>query len=603
MGYKEAFDRSVGRTLKGWKKNGIPIVNRFKGSNLGQFLGAKGFKGKAKFLGNKIKNSNAVTRLMNTMKKIFGKFKSVTKFIISNAYAILISSSGIILTGVAVIFIISFTQALGTSPHYYCDLKPNDATKDTELYKRYCQNNYDRILLSTMNGHYIVQDGNGPGEACAVHNMLLRFWYLNGFNWYDMLWGKDGQYPIDSDYKMSYYNGAKTIREYVIGGQLQSGKQTKAGPHSEGMIGSTTFAKLHKSNYTGANWGYVRDESIKIADGKEKYKDLASNSKWVWDLSAKSDTSWIVNNLSTMTPTGLYASKGNEIKIVKETKVWENAQELVDILYGNLGNKKHAEGIVAVPYSGEPILVTGYDVERDCFTVIDSTLGMLGGFEGPITKKTFSRGIGITNEVLCNPKGYIKYYYYINPTFESGALATNGFITVGNIDGSPYPGMLYFEHDTKIKYNAPSSPYAEAIIEYAKAAYTTEDVWYKMGTPSYRSDHFDGDVDELGQYKEYDCSGLVGAAVKWASKGEKNWLHGATSQYKNYGVAIPLEEIEPGDLIYFSDNYGRTAHHCGIYVGKYEGDYKFIHAKGKDYGLKAESFDKAKDICCVIRVL
>lgn len=604
MGYKEAFDRSVGRTLKGWKKNGIPIVNRVKNSNIGQFLGAKGFKGKAKFIGRKLKNSTIVQRALNTMKKIFKALKKVTKFIISNAYAISLSSLIIIVGSSAVLFLISNIQASGTSPHYYCDLKPDDATKDSELYKRYCQNNYDRILLSNMNGHYIVQDGQGVGEACAVHNMLLRFWYLNGFNWYDMLWGKDGQYPMDPDYKMAYYNGAKTIREYIIGGQAIGGNKNKASDIWSSKMGSKTFAKLHSSKYTDANWGYVRDETVKYADGQNKYWDLSANKNWVWDLSVKNGTSWTVaNNLSKMAPTGLYASTGNEISVVKETKLWKDAQELVDILYGNLGNKRHAEGIVAVSYNGHAILVTGYDTDKECFTVIDSALGMLGGFEGPITNKAFKVQSGLTNADLCNPAGKIKYYYYINPQFESGALATNGFTDVGTIEGSPYEGMLYFEHDKKVKYNADVSPYAERIVQYAKAALYTKDVSYEMNTPSYRSDHFDGSEDELGQYKEYDCSGLVGAAVKWATKGKKNWLHGATSQYKNYGTAVPLEEIQPGDLLYFSKNYGKSAYHCAIYVGKMGDDYVYIHAANEKEGLKTSSFENADDICCVLRVL
>ena len=51
--------------------------------------------------------------------------------------------------------------------------------------------------------------------------------------------------------------------------------------------------------------------------------------------------------------------------------------------------------------------------------------------------------------------------------------------------------------------------------------------------------------------------------------------HGATDQMR-YGAAVDRSQLQPGDLIFFHDDYysSSTASHCGIYVG----DGMMIHA-------------------------
>ncbi len=548
-----------------------------------------------------------LTALVGKIKKIFAAIQKAIAFIISNAYVILIITGIVLITSSIVFQCISMAQASGASPHYYCDLKPDDKIKDSELYKQYCVHNYDSMVFSSMNGHYIVQDGKGPAEACAVNNMLLRFWYLNDFNWYDTLWTDDGQYPANSDYKMDYYNSATTFRQYIIGGGLSYGRKNtnKALKHSSNVKGSLVFAQEHKSSYTSSNWGYVRDNTLKYKDGQNKYADLSKKDKWVWDLSAPNGTSWDVNP-STLCPMGLYASGYAEVEVKKETTLWKDKQGLIDILYGNLGNKNHAEGIVVV-FNNHSVLVTGYDPMKDTFTVIDSGLGMLGGFEGPATSSHFCC-IKNLNEKLSDPfNGGVQYYWILDPKFESKALATNGYTHVGDLTSSPYPYMMYSPR--KVVYNAMSSPYAERIVEYAKAAYNYPGVWYKLGTPNYASDKFNYDQVDKNLYKLYDCSGLVGAAVKYATRGKIVLGHSTRLGvgYGKAGIAIPLEEIEPGDILYFSDDSGRTAHHTGIYIGKVtrngKTDYVYIHACGKDYGLLETSIENRHDICEVVRIL
>ena len=51
--------------------------------------------------------------------------------------------------------------------------------------------------------------------------------------------------------------------------------------------------------------------------------------------------------------------------------------------------------------------------------------------------------------------------------------------------------------------------------------------------------------------------------------------HGATDQMR-YGTAVDRSQLQPGDLIFFHDDYysSSTASHCGIYVG----NDQFVHA-------------------------
>lgn len=51
--------------------------------------------------------------------------------------------------------------------------------------------------------------------------------------------------------------------------------------------------------------------------------------------------------------------------------------------------------------------------------------------------------------------------------------------------------------------------------------------------------------------------------------------HGATDQMR-YGAAVDRSQLQPGDLIFFHDDYysSSTASHCGIYVG----NDQFVHA-------------------------
>lgn len=72
----------------------------------------------------------------------------------------------------------------------------------------------------------------------------------------------------------------------------------------------------------------------------------------------------------------------------------------------------------------------------------------------------------------------------------------------------------------------------------------------------------------------YDCSGLVQAA--FTSVGI--WLPRDSYQQEAFTQAIAVEELQPGDLIYFG-KAGKTTH-----VGLHLGEQRYIHSSGIEQG-------------------
>ena len=69
----------------------------------------------------------------------------------------------------------------------------------------------------------------------------------------------------------------------------------------------------------------------------------------------------------------------------------------------------------------------------------------------------------------------------------------------------------------------------------------------------------------------FDCSGLTLYVYKQFGH---SLTHSATAQYNNAGVYVAKEELQPGDLVFFSGG-GYAIGHCGIYIGNGE----FVHAR------------------------
>ena len=69
----------------------------------------------------------------------------------------------------------------------------------------------------------------------------------------------------------------------------------------------------------------------------------------------------------------------------------------------------------------------------------------------------------------------------------------------------------------------------------------------------------------------FDCSGFT--MYLYAQLGY-SLPHSATAQYKNCGYAVAKSDLQPGDLVFFSDS-SHAIGHVGIYIG----NGQIIHAR------------------------
>jgi cell wall-associated NlpC family hydrolase len=80
----------------------------------------------------------------------------------------------------------------------------------------------------------------------------------------------------------------------------------------------------------------------------------------------------------------------------------------------------------------------------------------------------------------------------------------------------------------------------------------------------------------------FDCSGLVYAAYREAGLGWPNWDRLNSSLYFSYTKHVPLSQLEPGDLLFYSyKGTVNTIHHISIYAG----NGMMWEANSKDKGL------------------
>lgn len=80
----------------------------------------------------------------------------------------------------------------------------------------------------------------------------------------------------------------------------------------------------------------------------------------------------------------------------------------------------------------------------------------------------------------------------------------------------------------------------------------------------------------------FDCSGLVYAAYRSAGLGWPNWDRLNSSLYFSYTKHVPLSQMEPGDLLFYSyKGTVNSIHHISIYAG----NGMMWEANSKDKGL------------------
>ena len=85
--------------------------------------------------------------------------------------------------------------------------------------------------------------------------------------------------------------------------------------------------------------------------------------------------------------------------------------------------------------------------------------------------------------------------------------------------------------------------------------------------------------------KGFDCSGLT--SYLYAQLG-RSLPHTATGQYKTSGTYVAKENLQPGDLVFFSQG-GYAIGHAGIYIGGGE----FIHARTSTRRVQIDRLDSA----------
>jgi len=80
----------------------------------------------------------------------------------------------------------------------------------------------------------------------------------------------------------------------------------------------------------------------------------------------------------------------------------------------------------------------------------------------------------------------------------------------------------------------------------------------------------------------FDCSGLVTYVLRnFGIRVTRT----ASGQFRDNGVHINKSDLQPGDLVFFSSNGGRSVTHVGIYIG----NNQFVHASNSRVGVVVSS--------------
>lgn len=338
-----------------------------------------GWKGKAIAAGVKFVRNN----------KVLSNISQFMTFIVANYQTILIVLLITIVFSNAAIMVTSVIQTIGSTPHYYCDIDADKGVQRSGLFQQYCTNVSTLFALDNINGHYIVQDGSGPCTDCACLNLLLRYYTSKDINLYNYLWDNTGQFSADNNsLSLDTTFGKMSLRKYIA-----TAGTTNCSNKPSLTRGSNWFAKKHptknvsnSNNFSKADWGYVRDESLsfegmdyKEAIQTDEAKNISNNDNWVWDLSC--ETTW-----SAQWGEGNYVTIDGITATWEYPEKWSNKEELKALL------AKYPSGIVAWRNYGSgnhAILITSWNEEEQCFNVVDSALATTGGFEGPATSSNF----------------------------------------------------------------------------------------------------------------------------------------------------------------------------------------------------------------------
>lgn len=353
---------------------------------------ASGFGGKLKAaanpLGNKLKNSEAA----KTIKKMVETVRKIANFVAANIKPIAIISAVVLVLGNGAIFVISIAQSATPTPHYYCDTEANSSIRKTSVYRQYCTQG--GFSLENLQGHYIVQDGSGPCTDCAFNNLLMRYYTDAGLNYFDYLWDEAGEYgPSGQICRSTNVATPGTLRKIINGGG--TGTTDCTAKYDATANGTVKFGQLHGKNITMANWGYLRDDSIEDqswAMSSTTHPDNSANEKWVWDLSLPDNSAGTTWNAGWGSQT--ITIDDIECNIIHLDNSSITGETVKDVLSGSMGSTVTYAAAGCIVYYKYPksgggtgnhaVLITGYDSNTGEWTIIDSALGLAGGYEGPV---------------------------------------------------------------------------------------------------------------------------------------------------------------------------------------------------------------------------
>ena len=270
-------------------------------------------------------------------------------------------------------------------------------------------------------------------------------------------------------------------------------------------------------------------------------------------------------------------------------------------------------GWYKVSYNGKTGYVSGDYMRLVPTTTYSSTKNGTVKDNGSNLRMGPSTSFGVVKTVNSGSKatitGMYGSWYEIKVNGEYGYMYKTG-ISLGTSNSVPAPKQTmdaagYVNGDSVRLRRGPSTEYA-TLGYYDRGTKVTitgkTGGWYAVtinGTKGYmsadyiklKSDKTDGGSGtELGrqivatakQYlgvpyvyggaspKGFDCSGLV--YYVYGQYGYK-LQRGAGSQYRTDGTPVDKSDLQPGDLVFFSDNVDPIGH-----VGMYIGDGQFIHA-------------------------
>ncbi|HKR64786.1 MAG TPA: C40 family peptidase [Thermoanaerobaculia bacterium] len=83
--------------------------------------------------------------------------------------------------------------------------------------------------------------------------------------------------------------------------------------------------------------------------------------------------------------------------------------------------------------------------------------------------------------------------------------------------------------------------------------------------------------------KGFDCAGFVRRVFSTAGV---QLPRSAATQFEE-GCAVALDELQPGDLVFFRNTYKRGISHVGIYLG----DNRFVHAASRTRSVVVDRFN------------